>query len=101
MLESTSETIPGKKNKKQLTLMIVMFTRNLTYIQQTVDKVTGIKQNVGLSLPPYEEGGAPSVFLLCRTPARLLPKHFPSDAFACLWMGTLLKQIHLPNNNLW
>lgn len=86
--------------QKQLTLMTAMLTRKLTYFQQIVDNVTDIKQIMWLCLPWCEEGGALSVFLLCKTSTRLLPKHFPSDTFACLRMGSLLKQIHL-TNNLW
>lgn len=37
-----------KQKQKQLTSMIVMFTRKLTYFQQTVDIVTDIKQNMWL-----------------------------------------------------
>lgn len=37
--------------KKQLAAVRVVFTRKLTYFQQTVDNATDIKQNAWMCLP--------------------------------------------------
>lgn len=42
---------PEPVQEKQLARMMVLFTRKLTYIQQTVDNVTDTRQNVWLCLP--------------------------------------------------
>lgn len=55
--------------------MTLMFTRKLTCFQQTVDKVSDIKQNMRMCLP-YVQRVEPCVF----SPAHSCPNIFPATS---------------------
>lgn len=69
--EQIYEPIPGKKKKKQLAGMPVVFTRKLARFQHTVDNALILKKTC--ECPGLAVRRAGSISLPCP-----LPKHFPA-----------------------